>query len=89
MTYKVGLISIPEMNILNNGNIRKTGQNYWLFSPNYYTHLSAIISKVNANGGLATNEVYNANGVRPAVSLIPGIKFSGGDGSKDNPYIIE
>ena len=89
LTYKIGLMTSPEMNILNNGNIRKTGQNYWLSSPNYYTHLSAIISKVNANGGLATNEVYYANGVRPAVSLIPGIKFSGGDGSKDNPYIIE
>ncbi len=27
-------------------------------------------------------------GYRPAISLIPGIQFTSGDGSKDNPYVV-
>ena len=33
LKYPIGLATSPEMNILNNSTIRKTGQNYWLASP--------------------------------------------------------
>ena len=38
LTYKVGLMSSPEMNIMNNSNALKTGQYYWLASPYYFIY---------------------------------------------------
>ena len=89
LTYKVGLMSSPEMNILNNVNARKTGQDYWLASPVYFSDNTAQGRRVSTGGGLNSIVVYLSYGVRPAVSLIPGIKYSDGDGSMANPYIIK
>ena len=90
LTYKVGLMSSPEMNILNNSNARKTGQYYWLASPyyfyNYYNCASGRV--VNADGDMHYSNVGGAGGVRPAVSLKPGITYSTGDGSMSNPYVV-
>ena len=41
-----------------------------------------------------TGEFYNsfvniAYGVRPVISLKPGIEYSDGDGSRNHPYIID
>ena len=89
LTYKVGLMSIPEMNILGNSNIRKTGQYYWLASPYYFFGYGNAFGRyVGSSGNLSNNLVSNASGVRPAVSLTPGIEYSGGDGSMANPYIV-
>ena len=89
LKYKVGLMSSPEMNILYNSNILKTGQYYWLASP--------IIFIANANGGVVTGngDLSNyhlgtsKNGVRPAVSLAPDTEYSDGDGSRENPYVVD
>ena len=86
LTYKVGLMSSPEMNILNQASARKTGQYYWLASPSYFYVTSAYGRVVDANGGWSNNFT---NGVRPAVSLTPGIEFSKGDGSMASPYKIK
>ncbi len=91
LTYKVGLMSSSEMNILNNSNARKTGQVYWLSSPkqfNYDYDYTSIINIADNNGNLKSGFNWNALGVRPAVSLIPGIEYSDGDGSMANPYVI-
>ena len=91
LLYPIGLASNPEVNLLNNNNIRKTGQHYWLVSPawfiyNYnYTH----VKYTNSNGGLSTQSVFAAYGVRPVVSLKPGTEYVDGDGSKNNPYIVD
>ena len=89
LTYKVGLMSSPEMNILNNSNARKTGQYYWLASPFYFYRDYAVGRRVYTNGDMAGNYVNYTNGVRPAVSLTPGIEYSDGDGSMANPYKVE
>lgn len=89
LTYKVGLMSSPEMNILNNSNARKTGQYYWLASPGYFYSGSAGGRVVVTNGVMSCNRVSSARGVRPAVSLTPGIEYSDGDGSMANPYKVE
>ena len=93
LTYKVGLMSSPEMNIMNNSNARKTGQYYWLVSPDYfyyngYDHIAGGRG-VNSGGGMSSSNVNGAYGVRPAVSLTPGIEYSDGDGSMANPYKVE
>lgn len=89
LTYKVGLMSSPEMNILNNSNARKTGQYYWLASPYCFYNSSAGGRIVSSLGDMYDYYVGNANGVRPAVSLTPGIEYSDGDGSMANPYKVE
>ena len=89
LTYKVGLMSSPEMNILNNNNARKTGQYYWLASPYYFTDNYACGRDVHSGGVMDGYYVSRAYGVRPAVSLTPGIGYSDGDGSMANPYKVE
>ena len=89
LTYKVGLMSSPEMNIMNNSNARFTGQDYRLASPFSFYDGGALGSGVNLNANLTYYRVSSNSGVRPAVSLIPRIEYSDGDGSMANPYKIE
>ena len=88
LTYKVGLMSSPEMNILNNSNARKTGQWYWLASPSCFLNV-AYGRNVATVGSMNGYLLRYAGGMRPAVSLTPGTCYSDGDGSMANPYIVE
>ena len=88
LTYKVGLISNPEMYLLNQNNARKTGQYFWLGSPQFFFSNSASGRFVGSGGGVSNDGVGRAYGVRPAVSLTTGIEYSEGDGSMANPYIV-
>ena len=87
LVYKVGLMSNPEMDILGNSNVRKTGQYYWLASPGYFGG-NAFGRNVGSNGSLLNRSVNYAYGVRPAVSLASGTEYSDGDGSMEKPYKI-
>ena len=90
LTYKVGLMSVPETNILSNSNILKTSQNYWLGSPSkfgLYQAFGTFISDA-GNLGLCTISISH-DGLRPTLSLKPGTKYTLGDGSKANPYIVD
>ena len=89
LTYKVGLMSSPEMNILNNNNARKTGQWYWLASPYLFNTGSGAFGRfVVTNGSMNYYYVNYTNGVRPTISLKPGTIYSNGDGSMTNPYVV-
>ena len=93
LTYKVGLMSSPEMNIINNSNARKAGGNYWLGSPYYYSISQrssvAVGNYVGGNSGnIYSNVLDNNIGVRPAISLKPGVKYLDGDGSMESPYYV-
>ncbi len=88
LIYKVGLISSPEIKLLNNSNALKTGQTYWLVSPDYFGISSASGCYVHSSGGSGSGSVNGTQGVRPAVSLIPGMRYSSGDGSMANPYVV-
>jgi hypothetical protein len=92
LTYKVGLETIQEMNLLDFISLRLTS--YWLASPNDFNYFQARGRFVNTiyvvgNGFFGFNGVNIANGVRPVVSLIPGIEYSSGDGSMENPYVVD
>ena len=89
LTYPVGLVSQPEVNILNNSNIQKSGQPYWLLSPSDYILGSAHGRYVYFTGELKGENVHYSNDVRPVISLKPGIEYSDGDGSREHPYIID
>ena len=88
LTYKVGLMSYYEMYLLNNSHARKTGQNYWPASPSYFYYNGAVGWGVVTNGIMDVSSVSLSSGVRPAVSLKPGITYSTGDGSMATPYIV-
>ena len=89
LTYKIGLMSNPEMNLLNNNSARTTGQYYWLASPSYFYRYNAGARIVSASGGLYNYYVNNnSNGARPAVSLATGTEYSEGDGSMARPFIV-
>ena len=76
-----------EMNLLNYNEVRKTEQNYWLFSAAYFSE-GASNTDINTSGMVYSAKVNNAYGVRPAITLIPNIEYYDGDGSMANPYII-
>ena len=89
LAYPIGLASQPEVNLLNNLSIRKTGQNYWLASPSHFNLSFASERSVDTAGVLDDNGVVNAFGVRPVVSVRPGTEYIDGDGSKNNPYVVD
>ena len=83
------LESYNNLGLTLNGNIRTTGQHYWLVSPYYFMNYGAIGSAVESNGNFGTERVNLVNGVRPSISLVPGIEYSSGDGSMANPYVVK
>ena len=88
LTYKVGLMSAPEMNLLGNNSIRNTGASYWLASP-YYFYEEASGRVVYRNGSMSLGRTSDWLGVRPAVSLAPGTQYTAGTGSTTDPYVIK
>mgnify|MGYP004709072893 CR=1 FL=1 len=89
LTYPVGLATLPEMNLLNNGVIRKSGQWYFLASPYSFDWQYARVGRVYSNGYLDDLSVHSNYGVRPAVSLKPGTEYVSGDGSTSKPYVVD
>ena len=73
LTYKVGLISVPEMNILNDVSVRKSGASFTLSSPSYFTPTvgnGATIRNVNSSGDISYNYVNSIFGVHINYLLI-------------------
>ena len=88
LTYKVGLLSNQELSIFKQDTARQSKSNYWLISPKLYNSSSAI-SRMDFNGYINSQNVYFNNGVRPSISMTPGTRYSSGDGSMSNPYVVE
>ncbi len=88
LTYKVGLMSSPEMNLLNNAKARVTGQNYLSLSPNDYELSLGKINNISTAGEISYDHANSSYGVRPAISLKPETKYTSGDGSMASPYIV-
>ncbi|MBR1385425.1 MAG: BspA family leucine-rich repeat surface protein [Bacilli bacterium] len=86
LTYKVGLISAPEMNLLNNNNVRKNTNTYYTISPNY-NDSSLFFNTILSGGIISTSHITNS--IRPVISLIEGIEYITGDGSMTNPYVVD
>ena len=96
LKYPVGLLTADELTLAGHGwsgycssGYLRTGQYYWSLSPNYFDSNYAIGFYVASGGSLGNYRVYSSVGVRPSVSLAPGTKHSGGDGTETSPYIVE
>ena len=100
LTYPVGLITADEMAYaggkyfisLSDGNgsfYLYTGQYYWALSPSYFTSSSADGFTLYSSGTLRDSYVDGSRGVRPSVSLQPGIAMTGGgSGTSADPFVI-
>ncbi len=96
LKYPVGLLTKAEYDMLNYQTTSNTAsETFWLMNPKgAYCGISAGSS----TGGIYTyvggynydyNHISNGVGIRPVVTLEPGITILSGDGSKENPYIIQ
>ena len=88
LNYKVGLMSSPEMNLLNQNNARVSGQSYWLLSP-YAVTTAPLSRSIVTSGAISYSNEDTGVGVRPAISLKPDTEYITGDGSMANPYVVD
>ena len=83
----------PTWYYKNSVNGSSTGStNWWLLSPNHWISSYAYVFRVigsSGPGSLYYNDVYDTNGVRPAVSLKSCTLYSTGNGSASDPYTIK
>ena len=92
LTYPVALLTADEATLGGLGysghsssSYLNTGQNWWSLSP--YRFIDGVANEfyVNSNG-LNNSSVLFTYGVRPSVSLAPGILVSRGEGTSEAPY---
>ena len=96
LTYPVALLTADEIayagGVNGSTNISYylyTNTTFWSLSPFYFSGGFARVFRVGSTGNLYNDRVSSTCGVRPAVSLRPGVKVtSEGDGTMENPYIV-
>ena len=99
LTYPVGLITADEVamagGVYGSSNINRsyylyTNQYYWSGSPYFFERSRSIAFEfqVDSSGTLNTGNVDLTYGARPVVSLSSEAKLSG-DGTWNNPYVVE
>ena len=96
LTYPVGLITADEMAYAGGKNSTSnssfylyTGKYYWALSPSTFYGSFAGEFVLTSGGNLSDDSVYGSDGVRPSVSLQPGIAMTGGgSGTSADPFVI-
>lgn len=86
----VRLLKEEEIETLGEEFHKSTDDWYWTMSPYYWYGSGAYVFVVGGSGtpgGLTRAHVHNSFVVRPVVSLKSDVLLTG-DGSKDNPYLI-
>mgnify|MGYP004459917961 FL=1 len=92
LKYKVGLLSMTENFLSGLGALLKSTniQSYWLITPSAFSTDNAIFPSGNIVYPYRDYEtISDEYGVRPSVSLLPGTEYISGEGSMQNPYIID
>ena len=100
LEYPVGLITVDEMAYAGGKYYNRsadenrlfylyTGQDFWALSPSDFTGSLASGFYLNSDGTLHTSNADYSLGVRPSVSLQPGIAMTGGgSGTSADPFVI-
>lgn len=90
LTFKVGLPTAPEMNLLNKDFRKISGPSYWLGTPHIYGDCSAYARPVwGSTGDIDRYTVDGQMGVRPVISLKADIRYLNGIGTETDPYVID
>ena len=68
-----------------------TGSNYWTMSPSYFraTNSRAVVFRVASDGWLINGNVRLTDGVRPVINLKSTTTISSGNGTAQNPFIVD
>ena len=97
LTYPVGLITADEMAYaggvygFSNRNYSfylYTGSYFWALSPSNFGYSVAVEFCLGSSGNFGYTDVGNSDGVRPSVSLQPGIAMTDGSGKSADPFIV-
>ena len=90
LTYPVSLLTADEEVLAGkNSMYLYTGRWYWLLSPIVFNDSARVFTYYGIYGTDTHAMVTNTDGTRPSVSLAPGTRTTGGDGTVYDPYIIE
>ncbi len=93
----IGLLSYDEL-IYAGGYYEKDNTNYYLYNPNIYWWTmspagfwtgSSPVWTVPFKGTVDANSVHATLILRPVINLKSSVQISSGDGTKDNPFIVE
>ena len=94
LSYPVGLITGDEImlaggewNAANKTFYLYTGNMFWSLSAVYFVNDIAYMAGLGSGGHMGVAKVANVGGVRPAVSLKPGLTYSG-SGTTSDPYTV-
>lgn len=92
---KIGLLTADEVimaggayNTNNHNYYLYNGENFFTMSPSHHSNSKMNLFIVNNNGSLTTALTNSSLGVRPTINL-DGTVFVSGNGTINNPYIIE
>ena len=89
LTYPVGLLTKEETDLLYYPTLLNTGIEWWLLTPEGFGNNGSTVKDIDFYGYNFSLDVNVSQGVRPAISLKPGTVYISGDGSRDNPYVVE
>jgi len=99
LDYPIGLITADELQMAGqlNGYLSSTevawatntNFGYWSLSPYFIVNGNAFVFSTSADGYYDSEWVDYELAVRPVVSLKTGTSFLMGDGTVDNPYVME
>ena len=89
LKYSIAIPTYEELSLLNNNLLRKTGISYWTSSHSTISDDSVYTSLVDSSGNFSSEVANVAKYVRPMITLKSTINYVSGDGSIDNPYVIE
>lgn len=85
----VGLLSIQEYkDALGNNSYLNIGKYWWTANASLDGQVWYVFREGGIHSKLNTYDAYYAYGLRPVITLKPGVNFVSGDGTKQNPYRI-
>jgi hypothetical protein len=98
LNYPVGFLTEDELMLagrtydISYNDYLNNGSSYWLASPSNYDSINNISNSYIVNNGYNIYEgidsISSSNGIRPVISLKENTKYIKGDGTINNPYII-
>jgi hypothetical protein len=94
LSYPVGMLTADEamyagLNLkTSKDNYLNSSSSYWTLSPAYYNGINAY-NFVIKDGKIIEDIVNKEHGVRPVITFSKNVKVKSGDGSFDNPFVLE
>ena len=97
LKYPISLLTADEARLagptgsIGNSYLKPGGGNvgnFWLLSPSYIYYGTVYIHMISWDGRLVEDLVNFSRGVRPVISLKPGITATSGSGTATDPWII-